>query len=208
LCQQFPHKRTRIDDLKRFGGHISLIGIEGLYRLLKAKTQELNILLIHYANPVLRKMKMRAKIDRKVKGMESQGMSEKEISEQIGIMIYDILYEPQEPLAKKISQPNSGDDSKGRDPVGHKSDGCMLNKETHCDNCNSKTQLSPTIASRTYKPIGERVEAFIQKVPPLKPFAKKKELNAKEIEELYNLGEELQDAFQKFWIPFCVAIKK
>jgi hypothetical protein len=32
LCKQFPHKRTRIDDLKRFGGHIGLLGLAHLCR--------------------------------------------------------------------------------------------------------------------------------------------------------------------------------
>ena len=104
LCKQFPHKRTRIDDLKRFSELVSLLGIEGLYYLLMAHKKELSISLIHHANPILRKMRMRAKIDRKVREMQDNGHDKVEIIEEIGIMVFDVFFGHEKRTYRKKSK--------------------------------------------------------------------------------------------------------
>jgi len=60
-----------------------------------------------------------------------------------------------------------------------------------------------------YKQISVDIDTFVRKVQNLEPFGEGKEgLMLAEIEELHKLGEEIQEAFQKFWVPFIVASGK
>lgn len=201
LCIQFPHKRTRIDDLKRFGKHVGLLGIEGLYHLLKAKKRQLPLSLIHSTNPILRDMKMRAKINRKIKKMRDKDSDEAAIREKIGIMIYDVFFV--KTISENIEKLKI---TSGNDSNGDGSDGGSTNHKVPREKNKSARGKCRDIGLVDYNLIKQYFSYMVPKFSDWTNLINSKnELKAHEVEEIHKMGENFQEAFEKFWVPFLAA---
>jgi len=201
LCEHLPHKRSRIDILKRFGNHVGLLGIEGFYYLLKVKKRQLSLALIHSANPILRNMKMRTKINSKTREMRDNGSDESKIKEEIGTMIFDVFFE--KPISKIVEKPVETD---SKDSSDEKADA----ESTENDEPNKKDKTTgkkfKDIKPAVYKPFQQSVKDMVPIFSDLVDFVNSKnELKASETEKLHKMGEHFQEAFEKFWVPFLTA---
>lgn len=185
LCKQFPHKQTRIDDLKRFGKHIGLYGIEGLYHLLIAKKKELSMSLIHHGNPSLRKMKIRAKIDRNVKKMQDKGKDEIEIKQEVAKIIYPIFFEPVKSLEDRVL--NNNEKNKGK----------KKERKNNGENGSNEVEIPPKIYSVQKQDLVEYIgmyEDYIKAENKVLAFLKsnlnsKKCLTKDNTEKLYEMSK-------------------
>ena len=92
ISKLVPYKSKEIDTLKRFGGHTSTYGIEGLFSLLKQKEENISYHCINDNNSRLKKQNLRAKIDARVAEMKGKAMSEEQIEDEIGLMVYRVLF--------------------------------------------------------------------------------------------------------------------
>ncbi|MBW2144462.1 MAG: hypothetical protein JRG75_08720 [Deltaproteobacteria bacterium] len=198
LCKHLPHKRSRIDILKRFGNHITSLGIEGFFYLLKAEKKQLSLSLIHNANPILRNMKMRTKINRKIKEMQNKGSDKAEIMEEIGIMIYDVFFV--KTISENIEKPKA---TGGNDSGDDESDGGSTNHKESNEKDKSTGKGYRDIGPVDYKPIKQ---SFKDLVPIFSDWSNlvnsKNKLKAPETEKIHKMGENFQEAFAKFWVTF------
>ena len=196
LKKELPLKLYQIDTLKRFADNIGPFAIEALYGLLKNKGEELSIYRVHRMNPTMREMGLRAQIDVKVKAMENNGSDPDEIREAVAIMVYDVLFEQEKPSKQKkptVNSPGSGNQSDHNDRKQENAD-----KKT-----TRKREEYVDIGSTDFKAIKQAFNNFAKKVPNIQKFMKsKKELTADETQKIHQMGEELQDSFQNFWVPF------
>ncbi len=201
LCKHLPHKRSRIDILKRFGNHVGPPGIEGFYYLLKAKKRQLSLSHIHNVNPILRNMKMRTKINRKIKEMRDNGSDESEIKEEIGIMLFDVFFE--KPISEIVKKRKA---SGGNDPGDDESDGGSTNNKGPNGKDKSAREEYRDIGSVDYNRIKQSFSDLVPIFSDLVNFVNsKKELKAPETEKIHKMGEDFQEAFAEFWVTFLTA---
>ena len=206
LCKHSPHKRSRIDILKRFGNHVGSLGIEGFFYLLKAEKKQLSLSLIHNANPILRNMKMRTKINHKIKEMQDKGSDEVEVMEEIGIMIYDVFFI--KPISENIEKPKAiGDnesggkdgksDSVNSDPVGGDEDYDERSSIAEFYPVNRKVH---TRVKKMFGPVYKKTNKVDSKYKPIN------ELSSVEAEELWEEISDLSSALSKYKMVLYKAV--
>lgn len=208
LKKELPLKKYQIGVLNRLADNIGPTAIEGLYSLLKAKGKELSIFRVHKANPKMRKIGLRVKIDKKISSMEEDKDPE-EIREAIGIMVYDVLFEkPKPPNNGELPAddeddlddddvPDSGDDSSDDSGEGSGSD--SGENETDTKQIPAPPEFNP-ISRKDLTKVKKLRRVYRKKVKAADDFLEsKKEFTAEDSENFFKqkINDEQTD-FTKF----------
>ena len=116
IRKRVPFKSKEIDVLKRFGGHISTRGIEGLFRLLKGKDENLSFHRINHSNSTLNKQGLREEIDNRIAEMKDENLPEEQIKDEVGLMAYQAIFGEELPEEAPSPNPDDQGDGNGHDP--------------------------------------------------------------------------------------------
>lgn len=195
LKKEYPQRSYLIGVLRRFVDHIGLYGIQGLHDLFTANNENLTISRIHKANGFMARTKLRKEIDNKVKKMNEDEATDKEIMHEVALLVYKALFRP--PKRNKRNKPTHGSFS---------------NNNTNSSNgAGTEVQKIESSDKMKYKPIDTKrlstikkdVNLFFKEAGRLQSFVKsKKKLTASESEAFYKIGENAQAAYEAFWLPF------
>ena len=193
LEQKLPFKKYKIDTLKRFNENVGPVGLEHLYKILRANHENLSIYRIRRLNPKMRKMGFRNKIDIMVDHLTKEGKSWDKIQGSVALMVYDVLFEKtRKPKDEGAAPPEEGDIENDKNPAPP-----------------AEPELDPEVSlPPKYYPISSKDLSIIKKAFKLVFLAvadvgsflqQKRSLNEKEAEELYRMiFDDVQTAFTEF----------
>ncbi|MBW2321597.1 MAG: hypothetical protein JRF31_12340 [Deltaproteobacteria bacterium] len=193
LKKEYPHRSYLIGVLGRFVDNVGPYAIKGLHDLLISNRENLSVSRVHRANGFMARTKLRKEIDTKVRKMNDDEATNKEIIHEVGLMVYKALF--QQPKREKRSRPTQGCFNVGDRNNKSKSEG-----QTSGD---PNIRKYGGIDSKKLLSIKKEVDLFIQEAERLQSFLKsKKRLTIADSEIFHKIGDRVQDAFEAFWLPF------
>lgn len=225
FCKKFPGEAaSMLGALDRFGQHLGLLGIEALYKTLRKHNVALTKHQIHKYNSRLNRLGLRKILSDLEREMLTQGKKPDEIMRAVGERAYREIFSNEKASKPKLDDEpgddggnggsggsGSGGGGGGGGNGGGGNDGDDSGAQGSPPENNSSASakvipkfkaIGPNDLSKLRKP-AESLQKAAKSLADA--FNEKESFTADETEQCKRLIDSLQNAFEKFYVPFLLA---